>query len=302
MLPVEINNKKEVVCFGEVLWDIFPSGAVPGGAPMNVAYHLHKQRKNVALITKIGIDEEGKKLVDYFSQKGICTDYFQVDYEYETGKVYAKPTPDNDVRYDIVMPAAWDHISWEDDFAPLISNSSFFVFGSLVTRHQTSAATLFRLLETAPCKVLDINLRAGYFTKQIINDLLVRADIVKLNSSELEFITGWFSFSSMVERMQCLSETFKIPTVIVTAGPDGAMLLTEGRFEKTEGLKINVQDTVGSGDAFLAGYLSKLMDNAGAREALIYANKLAAFIATQLGGCPDYERDQLETMQQLSRY
>ncbi|MDB5205493.1 MAG: hypothetical protein JWR72_568, partial [Flavisolibacter sp.] len=51
-----------VVCFGEVLWDILPSGPLPGGAPMNVAYHLKKLGINPALITKVGRDDYGRKL------------------------------------------------------------------------------------------------------------------------------------------------------------------------------------------------------------------------------------------------
>jgi sugar/nucleoside kinase (ribokinase family) len=72
-------NKHQIVCFGEVLWDILPTGAVPGGAPMNVAYHLQKLNKNPALITRIGIDKRGQDLMNIFSQQDVCTDFFQVD-------------------------------------------------------------------------------------------------------------------------------------------------------------------------------------------------------------------------------
>src|SRR5882672_1601310 len=98
------TDKHKVVCFGEVLFDIFPSGAVPGGAPMNVAYHLQQQKKNPALITKIGIDDEGKKLINFFSGKGLCTDFFQVDCEHDTGKVFARLNEYNEAVYDIVGP------------------------------------------------------------------------------------------------------------------------------------------------------------------------------------------------------
>lgn len=88
-------NKHQVICFGEVLWDILPSGAVPGGALMNVAYHLHKLKKNPALITKIGMDDRGAELMKIFSAQGVCTDFFQVDNKYETGKVFAEPNEHN---------------------------------------------------------------------------------------------------------------------------------------------------------------------------------------------------------------
>jgi fructokinase len=165
MINMENNNDHKVVCFGEVLWDILPSGAVPGGAPMNVAYHLHKQQKNPALITSIGIDEKGEQLVKIFSDYGICTDFFQVDYEHETGKVFAEPNEHNEVVYEIVKPVAWDYIKWEDDFENLVSNANYFVFGSLASRNNVSKKTLFQLLEYAENKVLDINLRAPHVNR-----------------------------------------------------------------------------------------------------------------------------------------
>src|SRR6185437_6345166 len=118
------NEKTQnVVCFGEVLWDILPTGAVPGGAPMNVTYHLHKLNKIPALITSIGDDEKGKELTRIFEDFGVNTDFFQIDKEHETGKVYANPNENNEVVYDIVKPVAWDFISWNNALGDLVANS-----------------------------------------------------------------------------------------------------------------------------------------------------------------------------------
>ena len=111
---MENTNNHKVVCFGEVLWDVLPSGAVPGGAPMNVAYHLRKQEKKTGVITRVGFDEKGKELIKIFSDYGVCTDFFQIDYDHETGKVYAEPNEHNEVLYDIIKPVAWDYIKWKD--------------------------------------------------------------------------------------------------------------------------------------------------------------------------------------------
>ena len=290
-------NKHEVVCFGEVLWDILPSGAVPGGAPMNVAYHLYKQKKNPALITKIGIDEEGKKLLDIFSGQGVCTDYFQVDYEYETGKVYAEPNEHNEVVYDIVKPVAWDFITWEDGFTDLVSNAEFFVFGSLAARNKQSKKTLFKLLESAKNKVLDINLRAPHYNRRIVEELLAKADLLKINLAELELITGWFSkYTSIDDRIKSVIDKFSISNIVVTMGGDGALLYLNGTEYRHEGYKVKVVDTVGSGDAFLAGFLSKLLDGVSPVDTLDYASGLGAFIATQRGACPSYDIMDIENL------
>src|ERR1044071_1136884 len=99
---MEPTTKHQVVCFGEVLWDILPSGPLPGGAPMNVAYHLKKLGTNPALITKIGLDGYGEKLVNILAASEVTTEFFFVDYEYPTGLVYANTNDHQEVVYDIV--------------------------------------------------------------------------------------------------------------------------------------------------------------------------------------------------------
>jgi fructokinase len=292
----EVNNHK-VVCFGEVLWDILPTGAVPGGAPMNVAYHLHKHHKNPALITKIGIDSRGQDLMNVFSDRGVCTDLFQVDNKYETGKVYATPNEQNEVVYDIVKPVAWDFIEWDEAFTELLENADFFVFGSLAARNKTSNDTLFSLLEIAKNKVLDINLRTPHFNRRKIEELLSKADFVKMNLAELELITGWFAdYKNTEDRVKSIRDKFKVSKIVITMGGDGAMLFMNGEIVRHTGFAVDVEDTVGSGDAFLAGLLSKLLDGANTEEALSYASSLGAFIATQRGACPEYNLEDVKNL------
>jgi fructokinase len=286
---MENKTHHRVICFGEVLWDILPSGAVPGGAPMNVTYHLHKQDKNPALITRVGIDEKGKQLIDIFSEHGVCTDYFQLDADYETGKVFAHPNERHEMVYDIVKPVAWDFIEWEKEYDRLVSQTDYFVFGSLAARSPESKKTLQRLLGAAKTKVLDINLRAPYYDRRIIEELLEQADILKLNLAELELITGWFSdYISIDERIKFVADRFNISNIVVTRGADGAVLYIEGKVYRHPGFLVEVKDTVGSGDAFLAGLLSRLMENDKPQDALLFANAMGAFVAGKTGACPHY--------------
>ena len=294
---MENEDTHKVVCFGEVLWDILPYGAVPGGAPMNVAYHLHKQQKNPALITRIGLDENGKELINIFSNHGVCTEFFQVDYEYEAGKVYAQPNEHNEVVYDIVMPSAWDFIAWEEGFTDLVSNAKFFVFGSLAARNKQSKKTLLKLLESAKTKVLDINLRAPHYNRRNVEELLGKADFLKINLAELELITGWFSkYTSIEDRIKSITDKFNVSNIVVTMGGDGALLYLNGDRYRHNGYQVEVVDTVGSGDAFLAGLLSKLLENASPVEAMDFASGLGAFIATQRGACPQYNITDIENL------
>jgi fructokinase len=280
----------DVVCFGEVLWDLLPDKSLPGGAPMNVAYHLKKLGSNPALITRIGLDDHGKKLVDILSTSGLSTEFFQMDYDHSTGLVYAKPNEHNEVVYDIVLPSAWDFIEWNRTISDVVKSAEFFVYGSLTCRSKASRETLYQLLDVAKTKVLDINLRPPRFNRSGVEHLLSNTDILKVNKAELELITGWFSqYDSIEDRMKILMDRFKINTIIVTLGADGSVINENGNIYYDNGYKVQVADTIGSGDAYLAGFLHQQLNATSVGGSLKFASGLGALIATYHGACPNYE-------------
>lgn len=294
---MEPSLQHEVVCFGEVLWDILPTGPLPGGAPMNVAYHLKKLGANPALITQIGLDKYGEDLVNMLSKSKVTTEFFYIDYEHPTGLVYANVNDHHEVIYDIVYPSAWDFIELKDEMIALVKNAQYFVYGSLTSRSKVSRDTLNQLLEVAQTKVLDINLRPPHFHRSDVENLLSKADILKMNIAELELITGWFSnFQTTEDRIKLMQDEFKIDTLIVTMGGDGALVNHKGTVHRHEGFKVEVADTIGSGDSFLAGFLHQLLIGSSVENALAFASGIGAFIATQKGACPDYEISQITNL------
>lgn len=290
----------KAVCYGEILWDVLPSGTKPGGAPMNVAYHLQQLGVSTTLISRIGKDIWGDKLISLLKQQGIESQFIQVDQDHSTGIVNAHLKENNQVEYDIVYPVAWDFISMQDDFVSLLKGAEYFVFGSLAARNEVSRNTLFQLLDAANKKVLDINLRPPHFDKATIISLLERADMLKLNDHEIRLISGWFnSYTDMKDQLKSLQDQFHLKTILVTRGENGALVNHKGVLSEHNGYKVKVEDTIGSGDAFLAGYLFQMSDNKTPEEALKFANALGAFIATQQGACPHYDLAKVfELMQQ----
>ncbi len=285
----QIEYRHQVVCFGEVLWDIMPEAKLPGGAPMNVAYHLTRLGKNPVVISRVGNDEPGKELSEAFAQMGINTSFFQKDRLWPTGTVYAHTGEHNEMTYDIVTPVAWDFIRWRQRYTPLVQNAEYFVFGSLSTRNRHSKNTLFKCLDAAQTRVLDINLRPPFYSKRTVEELLQKADVLKLNLAELELISGWFKhYEKDEDKLALLKDEFGLKTVIVTKGGDGALLHTGDAFYYHAGYKVKVADTIGSGDSFLAAILSKFMERAPPEEALEFACALGALTASRHGGCPVY--------------
>jgi len=288
------ENTYPVVCYGEILWDMLPGEVLPGGAPMNVAYHCKKLGVNPALITKVGHDEDGKQLIHLMEGQGISTEFFQMDFTLNTGLVKANIGVDSEVSYDILKPVAWDNIEWDDAFASLMAGANYFVFGSLASRSEQSRKTLYRLLEMAKYKVLDINLRSPHYSRVIVEHLLTGIQLLKLNLAELELITGWFSgYRNEWDRIMAFQDKFHTPNIIVTRGADGSLFCAEGKIYEHPGYKVELVDTIGSGDAFLAGMITRLSQGAAPAEALAFASAMGAFVASRAGPCPAYEMSEI---------
>ena len=292
-----MNTIPPVVCYGEILWDVLPTGEVPGGAPMNVAYHLNKLSHSPAVITRIGMDERGNKLIGLLEGKNISTAFVQLDKLLPTGIVYATPNEHHEMEYDIVAPVAWDVIEWNDDLPGLFNDENYFVYGSLIARNMTSRDTLFRLLDVAKNKVLDINLRPPHYDNRLLHDLLSKADIAKLNAAELNFISSWFgNYSTTEDKMKVVLDKFDLRTVVVTRGGEGAMINIEGKTYSHPGFKVVVQDTVGSGDSFLAAIISGLIEKREPQAILEFACAVGALVTSKKGGWPDYDLKDVQAL------
>lgn len=289
------NMKKKVVCYGEILWDNLPTGKKPGGAPMNVAYHLNQLGIESNLISKVGSDSIGFELSSFLETKGISKKYCQIDETYPTSTVEVVIGDDNEVKYEIVKPVAWDYIELNKENSLLTESSDAFVFGSLATRSLTSYETLLSLLDKAKYKVFDVNLRAPHYSTNGVAELLAKSDLLKLNIHELNLITSWFFRSCQTEweKVRQLQERFKIGEIVVTKGGSGATYYNDNGQYNYPAYKVIVNDTIGSGDSFLAAFLAKRLEHEDINETLSYAAALGAYVTMQSGACPDYKQNDL---------
>jgi fructokinase len=279
-----------IICFGETLWDMLPSGKMPGGAPMNVAIHLRYHGYSPVVISRVGTDDLGKELLAFLQEKGLTTQYIQIGQTHLTGVVKANISNKNEVTYKIVEPVAWDYIQYDEDAAALVEQSEVFIYGSLVARNPGSQETLLKYLPLAKLRVFDVNLRPPYYNQERIGLLLQFADIVKMNHQELEQIAAWFGLQAGGEQqqMQAVKDQFGLQLVIVTRGENGAAVLSAEGFFEHPGYQVEVADTIGSGDAFLATFLSNYLQQQPAPDALKRACAVGAFVATRPGATPQY--------------
>ena len=274
-----------VVSFGEILWDKLPSGKVPGGAPLNFAYRLNSFQNSLSIISKVGDDLLGKGLTEFLNKNGLDTEHIQISKIYKTGEVNVSIDKNGIADYDILNPVAWDDISLNLKNIELTKNSSVFVFGSLICRNMTSRRTLKELLKIAPFKLFDINLRSPYYNMNLIEELMLSSDFIKFNYEEIEEIsTIYINKKATLENMiETISEKTKTKNICVTMGEKGACYYTNNSFYYQDGFKINVLDTVGAGDSFLATLVEGILNKTKPQEILKKACAVAALVASKEG-------------------
>ncbi len=282
----------KVLCFGEVLWDCLPTGRKPGGAPCNVAYHLHRLGCVPLLVSAVGTDAAGDELRAYLRSRSLSTELIQRHSTLPTGTVEVALGPDGQPRYDIRTGVAWDEIALNDDILRAARESDAVVFGTLATRSETNRRTLDGLLAVPePWKMIDVNLRPPFDDHERALALARRADWIKLNESELAQLTGLpTTEAEFAPTMDRLREITGSRRVCVTRGDRGAVLWQQSAMVANKPPPVKVADTVGAGDAFTAALLHGVltMETSRASEVLDRALRLGALVASLPGAQPDY--------------
>ena len=287
----------KLYCFGEVLWNLFPSGAEPGGAPMNVAIHAQNLGLESAVISAIGTDERGRMLLDILQERDVNTRFITRD-EHPTGTVTVDTSNPSEVRYTIEEPSAWDfistpEISWEP--------GDLLLHGSLATRNKHSYESLKALRAQAITRVFDLNLRAPYINSDRILELLEGTEIVKVNEEEYELLAQWLQLDADPELgFEAMYERMGTQELIVTRGSQGALWVNNLGALQSKVFPVTVKDTVGAGDSFLAAMLFCISHLLEPQLTIDYAAALGAIVASKEGANPVIRKTELKAFMDAS--
>lgn len=291
--------EKQVLCFGEVLWDSFGANKKAGGAPMNVAMHLLQQQISVEMITRIGEDDLGDELLDYLESQNFPTQLLQRDPNLPTCLVTVELDEQHQAKYTIPQPVSWDNIQLEKIGVKEVFPFKMIVYGSLACRTPTSLNTLLQLLKNKAFKVFDVNLRPPHYTLNVIETLAQNADVVKMNEEELLLLSPQNEqHVSLKDKMKAFSRRYHVKTVCVTLGGNGCIVLHHNQFYQHPGFKVDVVDTVGAGDSFLATFIAGLLNQLPMEEILINASAIGAFVAGSAGANPVYDPEKINALKQ----
>ncbi len=292
-----LNKKISVVSYGEVLFDVFGETKKIGGAPLNIALRAASYGFPVAMISAVGNDEDGKLILDYAKQNNVKTNAIQISSEYETGIVQVHLNERGSATYDIRFPSAWDHIAVDKQVEDTVKNADVFFYGSLACRNDISKKTLFSLLESnqSMFKVFDVNLRKPFYNIELLKILMNEADFIKFNDEEILEIAAALGYDAkdLEANISFIARRTDTKHICVTLGKHGSILLWNDALYRHSGYQVDVVDTVGAGDSFLASLITGLLSGKEADEALDFASAVGALVAGSSGANPKLENNNI---------
>ena len=276
---------------GEALWDVLPEGKKLGGAPANFAYHVSQFGLESRVVSAVGQDKLGAEILENFRQKQL---YGLIEtVPYPTGTVQVELDAEGVPCYDIKEGVAWDNIPYTQALEGLASQTRAVCFGSLAQRSIVSRQTIHRFLDAMPddadtLRIFDINLRQGFYTKEILCDSFRRCNILKINDEELVTVSRMFGYPGIDLQDKCwiLVAKYNLKMLILTCGVNGSYVFTPGHVSFVETPKVQVADTVGAGDSFTAAFVAATLKGLPVAEAHRLAVDTSAYVCTQQGAMP----------------
>ena len=279
-------NNTIVVGMGEALWDMLPEGKKIGGAPANFAYHVSQFGLDSRVVSAVGEDELGAEILKNFCEKKLNCMIETVPYP--TGTVQVELDINGVPCYDIREGVAWDNIPFTPALEGLARQTRAVCFGSLAQRSVVSRETINRFLDAMPDKIFDINLRQGFYTKEILCNSMRKCNILKINDEELVTVSRMFGYPGIDLQDKCwiLLAKYNLRMLILTCGVNGSYVFTPGEISFVETPKVEVADTVGAGDSFTAAFVASILKGKPVPEAHKIAVATSAFVCTQNGAMP----------------
>lgn len=279
-----------VVGMGEALWDVLPEGKKIGGAPANFAYHVSQFGLNSRVVSAVGDDKLGMEILDNFREKKLNAMVEIVPYP--TGTVQVELDDEGVPCYDIKEGVAWDNIPYTPALEDLAKHTKAVCFGSLAQRSVVSRETINRFLDAMSTentlKIFDINLRQGFYTKEILCSSFRKCNVLKINDEELVTVSRMFGYPGIDLQDKCwiLLAKYNLKMLILTCGVNGSYVFTPGDVSFVETPKVEVADTVGAGDSFTAAFVASILSGLSIGEAHKLAVETSAYVCTQNGAMP----------------
>ena len=287
------SARPHVVVLGEVLWDLFEHSRRLGGAPLNFGVHARRLGHPVTLISALGADEPGEQAAGMIDALDLDTRFLQRTSRFPTGTAQVRIGHGGVTQFTIPRPAAYDAVDLSARDLDLLEQcaAGWLYFGTLFASTDTGNNVLHQILRASieAARFYDLNLRPGFDSPELVRELLLSADVVKLNEEELQRVHELSGLPLNIEAF-CRegSARYGWQAVGVTLGDRGCAILAGGHYVEAAVHRVDVVDTVGAGDAFAAAFMHGLSLNWPAAEIASFANRVGALVASRHGAIPDW--------------
>jgi fructokinase len=282
--------KPRLLGVGELLWDLLPGNPQMGGAPANFACHAAALGADAAVISRVGNDALGMDLVTRLIALGVSTGLVQTDREVPSGSVDVEVQDCGQPRFTIHEGVAWDRLTTSDAAMSAAAMADAVCFGTLAQRAEPSRSTIRALLGAVrpdAFRILDVNLRQHFYSREILESSLALANVLKINDAELPILGAWVGPADSPRAvMERLADCFGLSVVAYTRGEHGSLLWAGGNWSDHPGIPTRVVDTVGAGDAFTAALTLGLLAGWDLDTVNQRANAVASEVASQSGATP----------------
>ena len=303
----------DVVCFGEILIDMFPAEIgrrlvevsaflpKPGGAPANVAVAVTRLGKKGAFIGKVGDDAFGHHLINILAEEAVETRGMRLDAQARTTLAFIALPDEHTAEFVFYRNPGADMMMRADELdLELLQKTRAFHFGSISLIAEPSRSATKAALDVAreggALISFDVNYRPSLWASlaeavNLINEMIPHVDLLKVNEAELKILSG--SNDPVIGSQKLLQQGPDL--VVVTLGSDGSFFRAAGGYGCVPPFSVHTVDSVGCGDAFTSGLLCRLVDSDNWRnqlkpESLIqnlrYANAVGALTAKKKGVIP----------------
>lgn len=270
------TKKPHVIAIGEVVYDIMPDSRKLGGAPADFLHYAVKAGAKGSLISAIGADDLGREVVAELNKFNI--EPVLAITPYPTGRVLIFKNSDGRHTAHILENAAWDYIPYTEAAEKCVQTADAAFFGTLALRKPYSRGTVLDLIDAVPekaCKFFDVNLRQDYYDKELIQSLLHKANILKLNTDELKVLKPLLKLNGNTEDVcEKLKNAYGLKYLILTdASKESRVYGKELTVVKNSGVRQAF--AYGAGNAFAGTFMTSLLNGATQQEAHDAANQAA---------------------------
>ena len=291
------------LALGDLLWNELPSSTRLGGWAAAFAFRLQQLGVDTALASGVGNDEEGRRAIQELRLLGLECDLIGTENRLRTGSAKVQIEPSGHPIYSTLPTGAADGMATSSALMARATRATLLYFNSLSLRGYITYNCLQAVLDRAPqaCKVFDLRFAAEFIPIETVRQGLERADIVRISAEDLGRVHSALHLPELepLDLCRAIVERHRVSVCIVSDPVYGTTVATRDLgFAVTQPTAVATVDLLGWHEAFLAGFLVKLFQEAPLDLCCKYGERYGAVVAKMHGALQPIAASELTRLQE----